>query len=161
MDHLWIYFMLVHYWTHCPKKTLSSLSLYHIFNNNCLFMLRHIWGFNVSLICHCSIVCQRAIFIWHEEFRERPNKCTCPLFSAWWFSAHITRYGIIWHVFVNSYGSVLDWIYAGNKGNNKITELRTILQRESQNSKLYKQTKSVNNRKTVKTVTILTWYRHF
>jgi hypothetical protein len=31
-----------------------------------------------------------------------------------------------------------------NKGNNKITELRTILQRESPNS--------VNNRKTVKTV---------
>jgi hypothetical protein len=39
-----------------------------------------------------------------------------------------------------------------SKGNNKITELRTILQRESQNSLLYKQTKSVNNRKTVKTV---------
>jgi hypothetical protein len=36
-----------------------------------------------------------------------------------------------------------------NKGNNKITELRTILQRESQNSCV--QTKSVNNRKTVKT----------
>jgi hypothetical protein len=35
-----------------------------------------------------------------------------------------------------------------NKGNNKITELRTILQKESQNSWLYKQTKSVNNRKT-------------
>jgi hypothetical protein len=35
-----------------------------------------------------------------------------------------------------------------NKGNNKITELRTILQRESQNSQVYKQTKSVNNRKT-------------
>ena len=33
-----------------------------------------------------------------------------------------------------------------NKGNNKITELRTILQRESQNSQVYKQTKSVNNR---------------
>jgi hypothetical protein len=32
-----------------------------------------------------------------------------------------------------------------NKGNNKITELRTILQRESQNSQVYKQTKSVNN----------------
>jgi hypothetical protein len=30
-----------------------------------------------------------------------------------------------------------------NTGNNKITELRTILQRESQNSYLYKQTKSV------------------
>jgi hypothetical protein len=28
-----------------------------------------------------------------------------------------------------------------NKGNNKITELRTILQRESQNSGVYKQTK--------------------
>ena len=48
-----------------------------------------------------------------------------------------------------------------NKGNNKITELRTILQRESKNSSLYKQTKSVNNRKTVKTVMTLTWYRHF
>jgi predicted pyridoxine 5'-phosphate oxidase superfamily flavin-nucleotide-binding protein len=35
---------------------------------------------------------------------------------------------------------------ASNKGNNKITELRTILQRESPNSYLYKQTKSVNNR---------------
>jgi Ca2+-binding EF-hand superfamily protein len=33
----------------------------------------------------------------------------------------------------------------GNKGNNKITELRTILQRESQNTLVYKQTKSVNN----------------
>jgi nitrite reductase/ring-hydroxylating ferredoxin subunit len=33
-----------------------------------------------------------------------------------------------------------------NKGNNKITELRTIFQRESQNSYVYKQTKSVNNR---------------
>ena len=42
------------------------------------------------------------------------------------------------------------------KGNNKITELRTILQRESQNSYVYKQTKSVNNRKTVKTVMTLT-----
>ena len=48
-----------------------------------------------------------------------------------------------------------------NKGNNKITELRTILQRESQNSYVCKQTKSVNNRKTVKTVMTLTWYRHF
>jgi hypothetical protein len=38
-----------------------------------------------------------------------------------------------------------------NKGNNNITELRTILQRESQNAYVYKQTKSVNNRKTVKT----------
>jgi hypothetical protein len=38
-----------------------------------------------------------------------------------------------------------------NKVNNRITELRTILQRESQNSYVYKQTKSVNYRKTVKT----------
>jgi glycosylphosphatidylinositol transamidase (GPIT) subunit GPI8 len=42
------------------------------------------------------------------------------------------------------------------KGNNKITELRTMLQRESQNSEVIKQTKSVNNRKTVKTVMTLT-----
>jgi len=48
-----------------------------------------------------------------------------------------------------------------NKGNTKITELRTLLQRESQSSLLYKQTKSVNNRKIVKTVMTLTCYRHF
>jgi hypothetical protein len=33
--------------------------------------------------------------------------------------------------------------------------------KKSQNSQLYKQTKSVNNRKTVKTVMTLTWYRHY
>jgi hypothetical protein len=43
-----------------------------------------------------------------------------------------------------------------DKGNNKITKLRTILQRESQNSQVYKQTKSINNRTTVKTVMTLT-----
>jgi hypothetical protein len=48
-----------------------------------------------------------------------------------------------------------------HKGNNKITELRTILQRESQNSYVYKETKSADNRQTVKTVMTLTWYRHF
>jgi hypothetical protein len=48
-----------------------------------------------------------------------------------------------------------------NKGNNKITELRTILQRESQTSYVYKQTKSVHNWKIVKTIMTLTWYRHF
>ena len=47
-----------------------------------------------------------------------------------------------------------------NKGNNKITELRTILQRESTKSQVYTQTQSVNNRKTVKTVMTLIWYRH-
>jgi hypothetical protein len=51
--------------------------------------------------------------------------------------------------------------YNIDKGNSKINELRTILQRESKNSYVYKQTKSVNNRKTVKTVMTLTWYRHF
>ena len=34
------------------------------------------------------------------------------------------------------------------KGNNKITEHRAIFQRESQNSEINKQTKSVNNRET-------------
>ena len=42
------------------------------------------------------------------------------------------------------------YICVVNKGNNKINELRTILQRESQNSQLYKQTKSDSNRKTEK-----------
>ena len=58
----------------------------------------------------------------------------------------------------NTIWKICSFIY---KGNNKITELRAILQRESQNSQVYKQTKSVNNRKTVKTVMTLTWYRHF
>ena len=39
-----------------------------------------------------------------------------------------------------------------HKGNNKTTEFGTILQRESQNSQAYKQTKSVNNGTTVKIV---------
>jgi hypothetical protein len=48
-------------------------------------------------------------------------------------------------------------VHNRSKGNNKgITELRTIFLRESQNSLVYKQTKSVNNRKTVKTVMTLT-----
>jgi hypothetical protein len=47
-----------------------------------------------------------------------------------------------------------------NKGNNKITELRTILQRKVKNHK-YINTKSVNNRKPVTTVMTLTWYRDF
>ena len=34
-------------------------------------------------------------------------------------------------------------LVSGNKGNNTITELRTILQRESQNAYVYKQTTSV------------------
>ena len=57
--------------------------------------------------------------------------------------------------------NLINIVQNNNKGNNKITDLRTILQRENQNSLLYKQTKSVNNRKTVKTVMTLTWYRHF
>jgi hypothetical protein len=55
---------------------------------------------------------------------------------------------------------VLCWQYLPNiivvhKGNNKITELRTVLQRESQNSQVYKQTKSVNG-KLWKLIEILT-----
>ena len=44
-------------------------------------------------------------------------------------------------------GGGYPWHYISyiHKGNKKITELRTILQRESQNSQLYKQTKSVDN----------------
>ena len=62
---------------------------------------------------------------------------------------------------INGSNNLKSYLVFDNKGNNKITELRAILQRESKNSKLYKQTKSVNNRKTVKTVMTLTWYRHF
>jgi len=48
-----------------------------------------------------------------------------------------------------------------NKGNIKITKHRAMFQRERQNSYVNKQTKSVNNWKTGKTVMALTWYRHF
>ena len=44
-------------------------------------------------------------------------------------------------------------------------EIRVItklpISEQSSKRKVYKQTKSVNNRKTVKTVMTLTWYRHF
>jgi hypothetical protein len=66
----------------------------------------------------------------------------------------------IFNIYVTEYGTALTtilpilFLYL-----NTVTVLRTILQRESQNSQLYKQTKSVNNRKTVKTVMTLTWYR--
>jgi hypothetical protein len=50
-------------------------------------------------------------------------------------------------IIFNTIKKTMKWKW-NNKGNNKITELRAILQRESQNSYVYKQTKSVNNRKT-------------
>ena len=51
------------------------------------------------------------------------------------------------HFFIAKTAHLIIFFYSIiNKGNNKITELRTISQRESQNSQLYKQTKSVNNR---------------
>jgi hypothetical protein len=44
-------------------------------------------------------------------------------------------------IFNRDLNTITSW---SNKGNNKITEPRTILQRETQNSQVYKQTKSVN-----------------
>ena len=46
----------------------------------------------------------------------------------------------MWSYRRNSYN-----IIVVNKGNNKITELRTILQRESKNSYVYKQTRRLSN----------------
>ena len=58
------------------------------------------------------------------------------------------QYHIFYHILKFEYIKSRDKLNLINKGNNKITELRAILQRESQNSQVYKQTKSVNNRKT-------------
>jgi hypothetical protein len=80
-----------------------------------------------------------------------------PLLSAFFSPKHPSHFLI----FFNFQQTCIKRNVVVNKGNNKITELRTILQRESQNSEVYKQTKSVNNQKTVKTVMTLTWYRHF
>ena len=44
-----------------------------------------------------------------------------------------------------------------NKGNNKITEHRAIFQREKQNSKVNKQTKSVNRKVTVPLLLLYTY----
>ena len=92
------------------------------------------------------------------------------------FSHHreCNEYSEIWSYYKEKWNTFVKLHYANfhcnvhlmgfrwvDKGNSKITEHRTILQRESPNSLLYKQTKSVNNRKTVKTVMTLTWYRHF
>ena len=63
---------------------------------------------------------------------------------------------VYWRSSFNQMWILKYWIFWINKGNNKITKHRTILQRVSQNSLLYKQTKSVNIRKTVKTVMTLT-----
>ena len=48
-----------------------------------------------------------------------------------------------------------------NKGNNKITELEQSYKGKVKTHKYINRQKSVNNRKTVKTVMTLTWYRHF
>jgi hypothetical protein len=80
------------------------------------------------------------------------------------FTIHMLRKGFVYiQLTLISRSEILNFPTSilVDKGNNKITELRTILQRESQNSLVYKQTKSVNNRKTVKTVMTPTWYRHF
>jgi hypothetical protein len=54
------------------------------------------------------------------------NKCVfCLIISYLW----IKSYNIL-----NYNNCLTDWPFPLNKGNNKITELRTILQRESQNS---------------------------
>ena len=93
--------------------------------------------------------------------------------STYYRSRHLAKKSsniypsIIWLLTFYSVGKTLAWLHLRgefgfiNKSNNKITGLRTIFQRESQNSWVYKQTKSVNNQKTVKTVMTLTWYRHF
>jgi hypothetical protein len=71
------------------------------------------------------------------------------------FSSENTRDKMAVALFLlNNAKCLFCYILISNKGNNKITELRTILQ-----TILYKQTKSVNIRKTVKTVITLTWYR--
>jgi GTP-sensing pleiotropic transcriptional regulator CodY len=64
-------------------------------------------------------------------------------------------------IITKKYWNILSSRYQTNKGNNKITEHRTIFQRERQNSYVNKQTKSVNNRNSGKTAMALTWYRHF
>jgi hypothetical protein len=65
------------------------------------------------------------IYLWVLTFPTNPLNCSEKV-SRSWSAGGISRITV-------------------NKGNNKITELRTILQRESQNSSVYKQTKSVNN----------------
>jgi hypothetical protein len=69
----------------------------------------------------------------------------------WWFTIDVPPSSLnlvlLWQLFYLFCSSIVIHTVI-NKGNSKITKLRTIFQWESQNSQVYKQTKSVNNRKT-------------
>jgi hypothetical protein len=54
----------------------------------------------------------------------------------WWYAVNPDCNCMIhWRYVVNpDCNCMIYWWYAVNKGNNKIAELRTVLQRESQNS---------------------------
>jgi hypothetical protein len=112
-------------------KVKIVLNLDNFVKKNC-FCDQSLEIVNCQYVMYKHIYQENKHYLQHYQFSEW-NKRSLPMFSR--------RFNI--------------------KGNNKITELRSIWQRESKNSYVYKQTKSVNNRKTVKTVMTLTWYRHF
>ena len=118
------------------------------------------WLRSIKLIENCIIISStrsmtNITYIYmYTSLQERVLDLLC-LFPTWIFTSfHLYNISNYLQLFVLPY-------YISNKGNNKITELRTIFQKQSQNSWVYKQIKSINNRKTVKTVMTLTWYRHF
>ena len=143
-DLLPLFFVKTRKWTRVISHTLVKLQIIVKVSK---FHIK--WSYNVSF--------QNVLYDW---FIDWLFVAECPLCKC-------KSLGPLNLILGNPYGDLKKTTYNfelklhENKGNNNITELRTILQRESQNSYVYKQTKSVNNRKTVKTVMTLTWYRHF
>ena len=147
--------------------------MYKYFNDLCIIHMCYVW-FMLWYTSHCFRLSYSSspslsfIYSWD---------CLSPEYACYifdWMSSNIHSI-ILWcKYYIIGSGNVWTFVFLlhrvrvrytvavsfsggdnrRNKGNNKITEL---LQRESQNSYLYKQTKSVDNRKTVKTVMTLTW----
>ena len=82
------------------------------------------WWYAVNPDCNCMI---------HWWSAVNPE-CNCMI--HWWYAVNPDCNCMIhWRYVVNpDCNCMIYWWYAVNKGNNKIAELRTILQRESQNS---------------------------
>jgi hypothetical protein len=123
-------------------------------------MNKYFWHFCWLPYLYTFSLCENASFIIVSAETEYISTRSWYRNINFYFFINVWR-KIVFDICFTGFGSALTTIlpilfqYCYKYCNNKITELRTILQREIQNSQVYKQTKSVN-RKTVKTVMTLT-----
>jgi hypothetical protein len=133
------------YLCNCLPPTVSSINDHNFRNNENFTTLRS------RLRMYLTSFIPSTVSLWNNlDLNVRNiNTNLFPMF----------HYIVLYIIYIYVCARFVD-IIIWDKGNNKITELRTIFLKESQNSLVYKQKQSVNNRKTGKTVMILTWYRH-